>query len=533
MVAMDLIIEDGRVVDGTGKLSFVADVGIIADRIADIGDLSGAQGRRISARGKVVAPGFIDIHTHSDFTLLVNPNAESAVRQGVTTLVVGNCGHSCAPAPDPQLITRNIIGYSPGFGLAISWNSFGEYLDKLEQSRPSTNVAALVGHGALRIATMGFANRPASPEELQRMADLLDRALDEGAVGFSTGLEYAPGNNATDEELAALCVVAARRNRLHATHMRNRTDKFVQATREVITSAQRSGCSLQLSHLAPRFWATAAEFAQVIDLIEEARSHLDVACDMYPYTWGMTTLAVSLPPWVYDGGKTQVLERLRDSEARRRFRQYAAYPQWHLVANGQWEKLVLFQSRANSHLIGKTFAEIAANRGTDIYDTMYDLLWEEGEDFYNVIWLSNTSSDEDLAKTFALPYCMFASDGVTLAHYGPLKAVKMQASSYGYAPRSIQVYVRERRQMALEEAVYRMTGLPASKLGLMERGFLRKGAKADIVVFTPELIADNTQPLNPNQYPSGIELVLVNGAVVFQHGNHTGLRPGTVLRSFA
>jgi N-acyl-D-aspartate/D-glutamate deacylase len=357
--------------------------------------------------------------------------------------------------------------------------------------------------------------------------------LEEGAIGLSTGLEYAPGNNANEHELAALCAVAARYGRLHATHMRNRTDRFVEATREILNASSAQGCSLQISHLTPRFWVDQDEFSRVLEMIDHARSTLDVMCDMYPYTWGMTTLAVCLPPWVYDGGKQGVLQLLSEPAVRAELQQYTAYPQWHLVATGQWEKLVLFHSRKNPGLVGTSFADIAKKRGTDIYNTMYDLLLEEGEDFYNVIWLSNTSSDADLAATFALPYCMFASDGVTLAHYGPLANVKMQASSYGYAARSIQLYVRERRLLDLESAIHKMSGLPASKLGLRDRGTVRVGSYADLVVFDAENLIDNTTHLSPNQYPSGIHLVLVNGALVVGAEGHTGSRPGRVLRPAA
>jgi N-acyl-D-aspartate/D-glutamate deacylase len=530
---MDLILAGGKLVDGTGRPARLADVGIRGERVVAIGDLASAEGQRIDFDGKVISPGFIDIHSHADFFLLVNPEAESAVRQGVTTVVVGTCGHSCAPAPDQELITSHIVGYSPDFGVDISWNSFGEYLDRLEENRPAVNVASLVGHGALRIASMGFAKRPPRADELDRMVRLLEQALDDGAAGMSTGLEYSPDKNATEDEIATLCDVVARRDMFHSTHVRDRNQQYADAIEEAIRISRRSQASLQISHLPPRFWVGQETYARIIEMIEEARDSLDVSTDMMPYTWGMVPAAACIPPWGYDNGKEGLLKLLGDPAARQKMRQYTAYPFWELLSSGQWEKVMLLQSSANRDLVGKTLAEIAGDRRTDAYDAICDLLFEEGDNFYSVMFLTNTFLEEDLAKTAALPYCMFMSDGVILAHYGPLKNVKMQASSYGYAPRSIQVYVRERKQMSLEEAVHRMTELPARKAGLVDRGTLRPGAYADITVFDAEAITDNTTLLEPSRYPSGIELVLVNGTVVFGHDDHTGRRPGSVIRSFA
>jgi N-acyl-D-amino-acid deacylase len=526
----DVIISRGNIVDGTGKPGFQTDIGISGDRVAEIGDLSTFEAtRRIDAAGKVVAPGFIDIHTHSDFTLLVNGRAESQVHQGVTSEVIGNCGHSCAPCADREKLKHLVFGYHPS--IDISWTTFDEYLSRLEDVDLGVNVAAYVGHGTLRMAAMNGENRPAGEDEIAEMARLLDESLDGGAIGFSTGLEYAPGSSATTAEIAALCRVLKGYDRLHATHVRNRDIYYEQGFGEALATARNMGVGLQISHIIPKFGSPPHAMEHTLDLIRWSReSGADVAFDVIPFTWGPTTMSSILPPWAFDGGITRILERLADPDLRPRLKQLSS-PIWQAIPAGRWDMIMLFQSRQNAASVGMTFEEIGRLRGTDPHDAVLDILLEEGEGLFAVTWAAENFTEADIRLALEQPECGVISDTITLAPYGEFEDTKWSPSTYGWSARFLERYVHAERLVPLEEAVRRITGLAAERLGLVDRGVLRAGAMADVVILDLAAVHDNSTLENPNQYPGGFEYVFVNGRAAIERGQRTTENAGRVLRA--
>ena len=531
---LDKVLEGGLIFDGSGKAPFEADVGISGDRIAEIGDLSAADAEeRISVAGLAVSPGFIDLHTHSDFTLAANGRAESQVHQGVTTEVVGQCGVSCAPARSREDIALMAPGYLPG-EVETDWLSFGEYLDHLARKPLGVNVAAFVGHGTIHRAVLGDALRPARDEEVEDMAGLLERSLDEGAYGFSTGLEYWPGSLATPDQLARLCAVAAAKELLYATHVRNRDLFYDLGFGEAIATARVAGARLQISHIQPKYGAPAQAMAHSLEMIAQARRQgVDVACDVIPHDWSHTRVLAILPQWAQEGGLDAVRARLKDRETRAKIKRNPR-PMWRLVSDGRWEEIRLLQSLANPDLVGLDFAEIGSKRRCDPYDAALDLLLEEeGEAMNHLMWTSHSFSDDDIKLALSDGGCAVISDTLALAPYGCLKHSIGSLSGYGWAARFLQHYVRDQKVMTLEEGLRRLTSLPADRLGLKDRGRLAKGCFADITVFDARAIASHFELREPRRYASGIAYVLVNGAFAMRDGTRSETDNGQVLRSGA
>lgn len=527
---LDIILEGGTVYDGSGQPGYSADIGIKADRIAEIGDLSGATAeRRISLHGLAVAPGFIDLHTHSDFTLAANGRAESQVHQGVTTEVVGQCGVSCAPARSRADVELMAPGYVSG-AVEIGWKSFGEYLDHLDGNALGVNVAAFVGHGTVHRAILGDALRPADEDELDQMCDLLETSLDEGAYGFSTGLEYWPGSLASPDQLARLCTVAAQKDVLYATHVRNRDVFYDLGFGEALATARVSGARLQISHIQPKFGAPGHAMEHSLEMIEKARSHgVDVAFDVIPHRWSHTRVLAILPQWAQEGGVDEVSARLKDAACRDRIRRNPR-PMWRLVSAGQWDKIVLMQSLENQALVGMNFAEIAQQRGQDPYDAVFDMLLEEGENMNHLMWTSQSFSEDDIELALSQPECAVISDTLALAPYGCLKHHIGSLSGYGWAARFLQHYVRDRGVMSLEDGIRRLTSVPAARLGISDRGRVAVGSYADITVFDSKQIASHFEIAAPQRYATGIAHVLVNGCFAMQDGERTETDSGRVLR---
>lgn len=527
---LDLIIEHGTIVDGTGNPRFAGDVGIRRDRIMEVGDLreAGAK-RRIDATGLTVTPGFIDIHTHSDFSLLVNGKAESQIHQGVTTEVVGNCGHSCAPCADKGRLKTAIFGYHDSIG--ISWESFDEYLSVMEAQRLGVNVAACVGHGTLRIAAMGGESRTALHDEVLSMCRLLDESLESGAAGFSTGLEYAPGSAACTEEIIQLCRVASRYGRIHATHVRNRDVHYESGFGEAYEAARKAEVRTQISHIVPKFGAPPEAMEKTLSQIESLNSSgEDVSFDVIPHEWGPTTMSSALPRWAFDGGISATLERLRNPAMRESLKANDN-PIWQLIPAGRWDMIRLFHCQANRDLVGLTFDEISRRRGTPAPDAVLDLLLEEGEELYSATWAAKNFSERDTLMAMAHPSCGVISDTVTLAPYGAYGETRWSPSTYGWAARFLGRYIRDMEALPLEDGIRRITGLAAERMALADRGELRSGMKADIAIFDMKRIADNTTSHEPNVYPSGIRYVLVNGRVSIDAGRRTDENAGRVLRA--
>ncbi|MEP7083249.1 MAG: amidohydrolase family protein, partial [Betaproteobacteria bacterium] len=505
--------------------------GILEGKVAAIGrlgEVSAAQ--RIDVQGLAVAPGFIDLHTHSDFTLVVNGLAESQVHQGVTTEVIGQCGFSCAPLKSARDTPALSVGHDPALREGRPWRTFGEYLAVLEQGPLGVNVAALVGHSTVHQAVLGDALKPGEPEDIARMKRLVEESLDEGAAGFSTGLEYWPGIMAAPEHLVPLCEAAAVRGKLYATHVRNRDRYYDLGFGEALTAARLSGARLQISHIQTKFGAPDYAMEHTLEMIESARRHgADVAIDVIPHDWNNTTVISILPKWAREGGTAATLARLRDPDVRARVRANPA-PMLLLVAAGKWDQIVLLNARVNHNLVGATFAEIGAMRGVDPYDALMDMLIEEGDAAPRLMWATHSFTDRDVEMAMGDPRCAVISDTAALAPYGDLKDDLFSLSGYGWAARFLQYYVRDRKVLSLAEAIRRITSLPAERVGLRERGCVRPGNWADITVFDPAGIASRFTVAKPREYPAGIAHVLVNGTFAMRDGQRTGDNAGRVLR---
>lgn len=525
----ELIIRNGQVVDGSGAPAFYGDVVIDDGRIEMVGDASGRESaNEWDAAGKTVCPGFIDIHSHSDFTLIANRNAESGIRQGITTLVTGNCGHGPAPAPVKELAQGNTIGFNASWGLDFTWNSFEEYMEALFSPGVAINTAPLVPHGTVRLAVMAYDNRTATRREIASMKSLVDEAMAAGAAGFSTGLEYSPGQYANEEELVALSSAAAKHGRIYASHIRNRGDSFVEAVEEALNIARKAGLPAQLSHLAPRPYAKLDAFGQVLDMIYEARDKegLEIGIDTFPDKWGPGPVVTLLPPWVYEGPRDRVLDTLNAPGTVEKCRTYVDSPDNYLLRLGGFENFYLTYCKSHPELIEKNFAEIGEHFGLDPTDTIFRLLLDDGDDFYNVMLRHIYATDEDLDRLLQQPICCLESDGAVAAPYGHLKDFVMNRSSYCYTVRFIKEYVQQKNAFTLEEAVRKMTSLPADSARLDNRGRLREGMAADIVVLDMAELADESTDQVPQAHPRGIALVVVNGEIVLQDGAHTNALPG-------
>ncbi len=528
----DLILKGGSIIDGTGKASFVSDVGIRNGNIAEVGRLDSTAGTSvIDVTGLAVAPGFIDMHTHSDFTLIADGRAESQVHQGVTTEVVGQCGISCAPVCSKHAIPSVSPWYTKNVDHA-DWRSFGDYLDALEQVDLGVNVMAFVGHGTIHRAVLGEDLRAGEPDEIDQMCRLVETAMDEGAGGFSTGLEYWPGILASPEHIVPMCEVAAKKGRLYATHVRNRDTQYDLGFAEAICTARQAGARLQISHIQPKFGAPVYAMEHTLEMIDAARRHdVDIAFDVIPHDWNHTLMAAILPKWAQAGGQDAVLARLVDPEARARIKANPQ-PMWRIVMARRWKDIVLLNASENKDIVGADFEEIGRMRGVDPYDAVLDILHEEGHNLMGVFWSSKSFSDDDVELCLQQPECAVISDTVAVANEGILKDHVGSLSGYGWAARFLQYYVRDRNVLSLEEGIQKITSLPARRLGLKDRGTIRAGFKADICVFDPATIASNCSARHLRRYASGIAHVLVNGRLSMHNGQRTNVNSGHVLRDF-
>lgn len=524
----DTLITGGEVIDGTGAPGFKADVGIVGERIVAIGQFGDASAtQRIDASGLTLAPGFVDLHTHSDFTLLADGRADSQICQGVTTEAIGQCGISCALSNG-----STVLGGRDAGGRVV-WNSFGEYLDRLQEARPAVNVAAFVGHGALHTAIKGDSLELSTEQDVADMVRLAERAFDDGAFGFSTGLEYWPGNGAPFEEIAALTEVAARRGGLYATHVRNRDVYYDLGFTEAVATARHAGARLQISHIQPKFGAPPEAMQHSLELLYRAeREGVDVGFDIIPHDWSHTSVVAALPAWAREGGVAKTLERLQDSDLRERMK-FNPKPIWRLVTARKWDEIVLLRSVANAPLVGLTLTEIGKRRGIDPFDAVFELLIEEGKNMNQMVWTSRNFSDQDVCMCMRESNCSIMSDTLAVSRRGPFKDTIGSLSGYGWTARLIGHYVRERKVLSLPEAIRRISSQPAARLGLVDRGLLRTGAFADVVVFDPAAVQDHTSVLAPQIHPSGFAHVLVNGRPVVRDGVRNDDCPGHVLRSAA
>jgi len=517
---VDLVIKGGRIVDGTGGAAYTGDVGVSDGRVVEVGVIGGGAERRIDAEGLVVAPGFIDSHSHSDLMLLTEPEARQKIMQGITTEIVGQDGLGEAPIREEDV--ENWRGYLSGLNgdpdVDWSWRSLGDYLDAIEEAGPATNVASLVGHGNLRLAAMGMEDRPPTDTELGVMMSLLRDSLRQGAYGLSTGMIYPPCVYAATEELTELCRVVAETDGVFVIHMRDEGDGLIESIMEVVTIGTDSGVKLHISHFksaGKRNWGRAT---QALEAIEEARGRgLSITVDQYPYTAGSTFLSARLPNWMHEGGVDAILSRLRDPKARGRAQAEMTGDQ----SESTFGEILVTSvaSDGNKHLEGRSLSEIAVMRGVNPIEALFDLVLEERN---AVGMVSFSMSEDDVRTIMRSPIQMFCTDGIVLG--------KPHPRAYGSFPRVLGRYVRD-GVLPLEEAVRKMTSLPAERFGLHGRGVIQRGAHADLTIFNPETVIDTSTYEDPISFPKGIEYVIVNGRLTVDRGVHTGERAGMVLRS--
>ena len=528
----DLTILGGTIIDGTGEPGFRADLVIDQGKIVRIGDASEIEGPRTwDAFGKVVSPGFIDIHSHADFPLYVDGLAQSGIRQGLTASVIGNCGHGPAPAPDKDLAKQVTIGVNDEWGIDFGWTTFEEYLDALLAKGQSMNVAPLVPHGTVRIAAMSYDARQPTSRELDTMRSLVDEAMSAGALGMSTGLEYSPGRHADEAELIALSEVVGRHGGIYASHIRERGDNFEKAVQEALNIGRGGGVPAQLSHLAPRPYAPPGVLDRVLDTIHSAQADgQQVGMDTFPDPWGPAHLLDLVPPWVYEGSDEEVLKRLQDPPTAEKCRDYVENQGNFLLRLGGFDKFFLSYSRANPELMSLSLDAIAREWGLDIVRTILRLAAADGKDFGSVLIRHIFATTEDLDKLLSDPACSVGSDGAVTSTEGLLAEMRMNRSSFGYAPRTIKEFAIDRGLFSPEEAIRKMTSLPADQVRLRDRGRLIEGMAADVVVMDFDGLADLSTDDEPQAYPTGIEMVAVNGEIVFESGEHTRKTPGQILR---
>lgn len=530
-MAWSLLLRGGTVVDGSGAPGRAADVAIEGDRIVEIAPhLSGSAARVIDATGHVVAPGFIDAHSHSDLFYFACPSAESKVRQGVTTEVVGMCSFSQAPlAPGQDEIVR---GWAGGIGasLDLRWASFAQYLDALRSVRPAVNVVHFVGHGALRIAAMGFESRPAGSEDVAAMARLLDEALEAGAFGFSTGLVYPPSSYADTAELVALARTMRARGGLYFSHVRGESSMVLDSIAEAIRIGEDADVGVQVSHVKASGKENWPKVDAVLRLIDDARARgVDVAGDVYPYNAGSTKLDNLMPGWSHEGGVGRLIERLSDRATRRKIAEECLVDgeRWRTVSQGEigFDQVFIASCRRRE-VEGLHLAQLARQSGLAPVDALMNLLVEQR---CTVGMVSFGQSIENVAKVIAHPALMIGSDSIPLFAGDGDKPGKPHPRTYGTFPHVLAEYARERGLLSLETAVHKMTGMTATRLRLKNRGLLHVGYAADVTVFDPLTVQDESTYPDPHRYPSGIPYVIVNGTVVVDGGRMQAGGTGRVL----
>lgn len=501
----DLIIQKGSILDGTGKPRFTADIGLKGPRVTAIGNLSARSAyRTITADGLFVSPGFIDVHSHSERKLLINPNAESKIRQGVTTEICGQDGGSFPPDEFPTILSKYMES-----GIAV-------------------NAGFMVGQGTIREMVVGLNDRPATSEEITKMRMLAKTALENGALGISSGLEYTPGGYATTEEIGKLCEAMSGTSRVYATHMRNEDDRLLEAVREAIDIARTAGVRLHISHLkcqGKRNWPKLDEVFEVIRHAETAGQ--TVTFDRYPYVAYSTGLSNLMPLWCREGGTNSFISRLQDNDILARIKK-ATLDKINLL--GSWNSVMItsVNLEKNKRYQGKTIRQIVEATQMEPFDFVKNLIVEEKN---QVSMVGFGMSEKNTERILAHPACMPASDGSALADYGELSKGNPHPRSYGTFPRFLGKYVRENKIVSWEEAIRKITSLPAQRFGLTNRGQIKENSMADLVIFDPETILDQATFANPHQYPKGIQIVIVNGSVVIEEMEHTNALQGMILRA--
>lgn len=531
-VTYDVIIRNAVIYDGSGQAPVKGDLAINADTIAAIGDLAAAKGRReVDAKGMALSPGFINMLSWATESLIADGRGLSDIKQGVTLEVMGE-GWSMGPLNDSMKVEMR---QSQGdIKFEVDWTSLGEYLEGLEKRGVSPNVASFVGATTLRIHEIGYENRPPTPEELSRMKILVQQAMEEGAMGIGSSLIYAPAFYANTDELIELCKAATPYGGMYITHMRSEGNKLLEAVDEVIRISAQSGLPAEIYHLKAGGKNNWPKMDQAIAKIEKARaSGTRISTDMYTYTAGATGLDAAMPPWAQEGGYNAWAARMKDPLTRKRIKaeMKTDAQDWENLyyAAGTADNLLLvaFKSDTLKKYTGKTLAEVSKLRGTDPEDTAMDLVIQDGSRVGTVYFLM---SEDNVRKQVQLPYMSFGSDAEAPAAEGDFLKSSTHPRAYGNFARLLAKYVRDEKLIPLEEAVRKLSALPASNLGIAKRGLLQTGYYADLVVFDPQTIQDHATFEKPHQYATGVVHVFVNGAQVLNNGEHTGAKPGRFVR---
>ena len=523
----DILIKNGLIIDGSGAQAFKKDIGIIGDKIVAIDDLkSSTADVIIEAENLVVSPGFIDIHTHTDIGLFVNSNAESKIHQGVTTEVSGNCGDSPFPLNDVDFreLDKTIF---ERYGIHITWKDTSGFLRRLEEQKISINYATFTGHGTLRSYVMGKNDVQATPEQLQKMKDVLERSMADGSFGLSTGLEYAPGSYSSTTELIELNKIVSRNGGIHATHIRSEDDHVEEAIQEALQICRQAEVSTQISHLKACNYANWHKIDHVLEMIHTAAdSGLAVSADRYPYIAYSTGLTMFLPLWSRQGSTEEILSRLQDKALTKEIEDYAEDKGQRI---GGWDRVVISSCFLEKNKIweGKSVQACANELSTPPFEFIRNILLEEK----NRVDIVGFGMDENnLKKVLSSSLVMIGSDGTAVAPHGKLAEGKPHPRYYGTFPRVLGRYARDEKLFELTTAVKKMTSMPAAKLGLHQRGLIAKDYFADLVLFNPETVIDHASFVDPHHFPSGIEYVVVNGRITVKNGKHTGAQAGSVLR---
>ena len=528
----DVLIKNGRIVDGSGRPAYNADVGIKGQRIVRIGNLRNATAARtIDARGLVVAPGFIDMLGQSETYLLIDPRGMSKVMMGVTTEITGE-GESIAPINERQIKEQE--DFLKRFNLDVDWRTLDEYFKRLEKQGTGLNLGTFVGATQVREYVVGYDNRAPTSAELESMKNLVAAAMREGALGLSTSLQYIPARFATTDELVELAKVARQYGGIYATHQRSEANAIDESLSEVFEIARRARIPIEIWHLKTAYKKNWGRMPEILAKIKQARARgLDVTADIYPYVAGSTALSACLPPWAQEGGSEKMLNRLRDPDTRERIKKEISED------HKDWENIYLGSGGAAGILIGavvnrdlesmqgKRVSEIAEQQKKDPLDALLDFILADHAQTGAIYFMM---SEDDMRAAMRSPFVSFCTDSGSRATDGPLAGSKSHPRGWGSYPRILGRYVRDEHLLSLETAIHKMTGGPAARVGIKDRGLLRTGMFADISVFNPRTVIDRATFESPNQYPVGIEYVLVNGQISVDKGERTSALAGQVIR---
>lgn len=527
----DIIIENGTIIDGSGTSHFHADIGIKDEKIIALENLESAIAKeRYNAKGCFVTPGFIDIHTHSDLTVQTDSRQESQIRQGVTTQLMGLCGYGFAPCTNESRKAFEQAKSLPS--VPTTWYSFADYLEILDKTQPATNMCALVGHGTIRsLAMPETSTQSADFSDIAKMCAILEKSLEEGAFGISTGLEYFPGKASQYIELEKLCQVIGKYGATHASHVRNRDMYCLSGFLEPIEIARNSNSHLQISHVNPKFGRPDSTMDTLLHIINTARAEgCRIDLDVMPTNWNHTNAKNLLPLWSHTLSLEELLPIFNSKDGRIRLQDNPT-PMWQLAVQNKWDRIYVLAANKTKRFIGKSIAEVGELLSQSPFDALCALLVEEAETMGSLRLTSNSFYTEDIIKALSDPYCSVCSDAMSVALDGPYADKVSSPNTYTWAESFLREFVRDGKHISLERAIHKLTALPASQINLKDRGLIKKGYYADIVIFNLENLHDEATISNPNVYPEGIQSVFVNGTCAFHENARNNLHTGKVLRA--